>query len=174
MASSFPVGQGYTAAQWESYFQAFTQANPKMATYTGTNAAAKGKNWEQVYAVLYAQGQAQNPKATPDQVAEATLELAQIQGIASGVGSVVTTVGNLPQTAVNSVTQGAAQAASSIPGVSETEAIENFLALLSAKNTWIRVAKIVIGGAMILIGLSHITGADNAIASAARKVPVIV
>lgn len=43
---------------------------------------------------------------------------------------------------------------------------------LGNPNTWVRVAKVIVGGALLLIGLAHMTGADNAVASAARKVPV--
>jgi hypothetical protein len=53
-----------------------------------------------------------------------------------------------------------------IPGVSA------FFTALGDSNTWIRVAKVVVGGLLLVIGLVHITGADNAVATAARKVPL--
>ena len=52
------------------------------------------------------------------------------------------------------------------------QALQNFLSALTSMNTWIRVIKIVVGGTMIIVGLSHMTGADNAIAAAARRVPL--
>lgn len=68
--------------------------------------------------------------------------------------------------------QGAAGAVgSTIPGVQQ---IGDFFSALSSKNLWIRAAKIAIGGALVIIGLAHITGAGNAVAAAARKVPVPV
>jgi hypothetical protein len=45
---------------------------------------------------------------------------------------------------------------------------------LTEANTWIRIAKVVAGGLLLLIGLAHITGAENKVASIARKIPVIV
>lgn len=51
-------------------------------------------------------------------------------------------------------------------------AIGAFFTSLGEANTWIRVAKVVIGGALVLIGLAHLTGADNAVASFARKAPL--
>jgi len=38
----------------------------------------------------------------------------------------------------------------------------------------IRAAKVIIGGVLLIIGLAHITGAGNAVASAARRIPVPV
>jgi len=43
---------------------------------------------------------------------------------------------------------------------------------ISGTNLVIRAVKIIIGGVLLIIGLVHITGADNAVASIARKVPV--
>lgn len=58
-----------------------------------------------------------------------------------------------------------------IPGLSQ---IGGFFGALTSANTWIRVAKVVIGGALLIIGIAHITGASNAVADAARKVPLPV
>jgi hypothetical protein len=45
---------------------------------------------------------------------------------------------------------------------------------ISGTNLVIRAAKVIIGGLLLIIGLVHITGADNAVASLARKVPLPV
>lgn len=58
-----------------------------------------------------------------------------------------------------------------IPGLAQ---IGDFFAALTQANTWIRVAKVAVGGALLIIGLAHMTGASNAVASAARKVPLPV
>jgi hypothetical protein len=57
----------------------------------------------------------------------------------------------------------------SVPGLSQ---VGSFFGALGDANTWIRVAKVVVGGLLLIVGLVHITGADNAVASIARKVPV--
>jgi hypothetical protein len=44
----------------------------------------------------------------------------------------------------------------------------------SGTNFVLRAVKVIIGGVLLLIGLAHITGADNQIMNAARKVPVVV
>jgi YHS domain-containing protein len=56
-----------------------------------------------------------------------------------------------------------------IPGLTQ---IGDFFGALGQANTWIRVAKVVAGGALLIIGIAHITGAANAAASVARKVPL--
>lgn len=50
--------------------------------------------------------------------------------------------------------------------------VGSFFGALGQSNTWVRVAKVLIGGAMVIIGLAHITGAQNALSDAARKVPL--
>jgi len=42
------------------------------------------------------------------------------------------------------------------------------------QNFVIRAVKIIVGATILIIGLSHLTGAENAVATAARKVPVIL
>jgi hypothetical protein len=67
--------------------------------------------------------------------------------------------------------QANANAENVIPGLAE---VGSFFSALTEKNTWIRVAKVVVGGLLLIVGLVHITGADNAVATAARKVPLPV
>jgi len=67
---------------------------------------------------------------------------------------------------------GAADAVgNTIPGLTQ---IGSFFTSLGSRNLWIRAAKIVIGGALVVIGLAHITGASNTVAAAARKAPLPV
>lgn len=51
--------------------------------------------------------------------------------------------------------------------------IANFFGDFTQANTWIRVAKVVIGGVLLIVGASHITNAPAAIKKVASKVPVI-
>jgi hypothetical protein len=52
------------------------------------------------------------------------------------------------------------------------EAIGKFFASLGKANTWIRISKVLIGGVLLIVGISHMTGTQNAVAAAARKVPL--
>ena len=81
------------------------------------------------------------------------------------------TAQNPQQQSVNPVNDAvnAAQNSNAIPGLSQ---IGSFFGALTSANTWIRVAKVIVGGVLLIVGLVHITGADNAVASIARKVPV--
>jgi len=76
----------------------------------------------------------------------------------------VNPVNNAVNAAENSSTVGNAL---SIPA-----SIGNFFAALGEANTWIRVAKVIIGGTLVIVGLVHISGVDNAVANAARKIPL--
>jgi hypothetical protein len=55
----------------------------------------------------------------------------------------------------------------SIPGLAQ---IGQFFSVLESKNLWIRAAKVIVGGGLVLIGIAHMTGADNAVAQTARRV----
>lgn len=68
---------------------------------------------------------------------------------------------------------GGAKAASSAAG-SVLGGFTGGLTGFHGSNFVIRAAKIIIGGMLLLIGLAHITGADNSAANIARKVPIIV
>jgi hypothetical protein len=83
----------------------------------------------------------------------------------------------LAQSAANAATSTATSTEfnPSLPNpLSGVDAIGAFFNKLGEANTWIRVGKVIIGGLLLVVGLVHITGADNAIASAARKVPLPV
>jgi hypothetical protein len=81
------------------------------------------------------------------------------------------TAQNPQQQSVNPVSDAtnAAENSNAIPGLSQ---IGDFFGALTDANTWIRVAKVIAGGTLLIIGIAHITGASNAVANAARKVPV--
>jgi hypothetical protein len=81
---------------------------------------------------------------------------------------------------------GAKDASTPIPGVSikpgggvtvhnpltGLDAIGAFFNTLTQSNTWVRVAKVIVGGALLIAGIAHITGASGQIMDVARKVPL--
>lgn len=167
--SSVPIGKGYTASQWQTWFQGFVKANPKMPTYTGNNTSAKGKTWDKVYPVLYAAGQKQTPQLTPDQVAEAEIVLIQTQAVADGIGATVQFTGTTVVDAGKAGAGTAAQLGKDIPGLNAITSVTGFLSALGDLNLWIRVAKVVAGGIILIVGLAKLTGADKAIGGVAAK-----
>ena len=56
-----------------------------------------------------------------------------------------------------------ARAAQKVPSIT------SFLSMLTDKNLWIRVIKIIAGGAMLIVGLAKLTGADKTAGSLAGK-----
>jgi hypothetical protein len=59
-----------------------------------------------------------------------------------------------------------------IKAVKGTASLTDFLGSLQNANTWIRVAKVVVGASLLIIGIAHMTGADNAVAQVARRAPL--
>ena len=47
--------------------------------------------------------------------------------------------------------------------------VTQFLQGLTSASLWIRVAKIVVGGALVIVGVAHLTGVDNKVISGATK-----
>lgn len=69
------------------------------------------------------------------------------------------------------------QAAANTAGSAASGLLGNITAGItgfSGTNFVLRAIKVIIGGVLLLIGLAHITGADNAISDAARKAPLPV
>lgn len=48
-------------------------------------------------------------------------------------------------------------------------ALTNFLADLTFAGTWVRVAKVVIGGVLVIVGLAKLTGTTEVVVGAAKK-----
>jgi hypothetical protein len=61
-----------------------------------------------------------------------------------------------------------------VPATSTLGEVKDIVTALGSANLWIRVAKVVIGGIVLVIGLAHITGASNTVAAVARKAPLPV
>ena len=68
---------------------------------------------------------------------------------------------------------GVVQSAANALGVggvlSWEQSIQNFIGDLTSQNLWIRVAKIVFGGGMLLLGIAKLTGADQKIGGVVHK-----
>lgn len=160
-----PTGQGLSAAQWEAWFS----ANASTTKYAGTARAGgtvplAGKTWAQVYASLYAVGQAQAPKQTPDQIATATLDLAVAQGVGNTFGAA----------------EGAAGAAVAVAGTGVANAsflpswaagLASILSDLGNAKLWLRIAEGLLGIVLIAVGTAHMTKVVPAATAIASKVP---
>ncbi len=108
-----------------------------------------------------------DPAITPDQAVGAWLTGTLI---GNGTAAAASTLGQVPAAAAT----GAENATNTLTTgpLSGLDAIGAFFNNLTNPNTWIRVAKVVVGGVLLIVGLVHITGAGGAVANVARKVPV--
>jgi hypothetical protein len=156
MAAPTSLAANATKAQALAYLS----ANFKNTYHNAAKTPYEGKNASQ----LYAQIEAQNPKAPPHDIAVAVADLL----LSSGIGSAVGTGTNEGFGAISDFAQAAGNSANYLPSLT------SLLSALTSANTWIRVAKVVVGGALVLIGVAHMTGASGAVSTVARKVPLPV
>lgn len=73
----------------------------------------------------------------------------------------------------NSSTTGDATAEQDIPGASDVVAVTSFLGDLTSANLWVRVAKVIIGGVLIIVGAANLVGADKVVHKAAKAAPLL-
>jgi hypothetical protein len=99
---------------------------------------------------------ASEPSETPEQIAQGVSQQYLFDEAANALGTTVTAQAS----SIGSVATGI-QTASILP--SWTDGLTGFLADLTSANLWIRVAKITIGGTILIVGLAKLTGADQKI-----------
>lgn len=142
----------YLSSQWAGY----TYHNNASTPYEGMDAS-------QLYAYLAGK----DPTASPYTVAVGVSDLLLSSGIAAGVQQGT-------NTGLAAIGASANPANYSGLAPSWSTGLLSFLGDLTSSATWIRVAKVVVGGALLIVGLAHITGADNTVAVVARKAPLPV
>jgi hypothetical protein len=141
----------YLSKQWGTY----TYSNTTKTPYQGMNASE-----------LYAYLAKQNPTASPYTLAVDTSDLLLSSDLAYGIGGSVTAAGDATGDIATGTVKGLDQFLSN--------PLFGFLTIFTNGELWIRVAKVVIGGIVLIVGLAHMSGASNAIASTARKAPLPV
>jgi hypothetical protein len=158
--AALPVGKGYTPAQWQAWFTANTKAHP---VFTGTYALGgtqlKGKTWAQVYAIAYTDRISST--TTPDETAEFVIELDALDAVGGATSAAIGALGTDTAASETGI-----DTASILP--SWASGLTGLLSDLTSENIWLRVAKIAVGSVMIIVGLLGITGADKAVATAAK------
>ena len=143
-------------------------------TYQGDTASLKGLTWSAVYKKLAAA----NPTADPHTLAQAVLGASVAQGLGqdaalvggtlnqyvAAAGKASAGIGNTP---VGHAVQAAGSAVAT--AVSPITSVVGLVNALGDKNLWIRVAKVSIGGTILIVGLVKLTGADKKIGGMAAK-----
>ena len=104
------------------------------------------------------------PSASPQQRGSTVYQVWLGAGTAQAVGDIIGATG----ASVGAVATGVATGIPSWEG-----AIGTFLGDLSSASTWIRVAKVLVGGAMLLVGIAKLTGAPGIAAKAVKIAPLL-
>jgi hypothetical protein len=99
------------------------------------------------------------PNDSPEQVAQGVSQQYLDDEIANSLGTSVGAAAG----ALGDVTTGI-ETASILP--SWADGLAAFLADLSSANLWIRIAKVTIGGTLLIVGLAKLTGTDQKLGSA--------
>lgn len=163
MASTPTLSQGATQAQAIAYLNAFWgSAKYQNSTSTPYN----GKTAAQIYSQL----QKEHPTGyTPYQYAQAASDLMLSSGIGSGI-SQGTSEG---LTTINDSAVAASNEANYPSLPSWTQGLASLLGDLTDKNLWTRVAKLLIGATLVIVGVAKMSGASNVITKTVDKVPVL-
>jgi hypothetical protein len=130
------------------------------------------KQWGSAAGSAYATYNKNHPQNSAYVNAENFLQIIVAEGLANGIKTAISTSGTALGQIPGAAAQGATNAYNSLNPLTGINAIGNFFNNLGNSNTWIRVAKVAVGGALLIIGLAHMTGATNSIATAARKAPL--
>jgi hypothetical protein len=132
---------------------AWVKSNADLKPYAGMTAV-------QMYQALASK----YPKATPQQRGSTVYQVWLGAGLAQAVGGVVTATG----AATGAVATGVATGIPSWEG-----AIGSFLGDLTSASLWIRAAKIIGGGAILLIGVAKLSGAGGIAAKVVKAAPLL-
>lgn len=116
-----------------------------------------GKKWEAVFGPFATEAEAK--AASPES------SLGVLGGIIGGSAVGLGNPGNTQAIGGGAATGSAAGQAVN----SEFGALETFFGYLSDANLWIRIAKVAIGGAILIVGLAKMTNLDNKVVNAAVK-----
>jgi hypothetical protein len=151
-----------TTAQQNSFWVAALKSFPGTVTAAWVKSNADLKPYQGNTAdVMYAKLATAYPTATPQQRGSTVYQVWLGAGLAQAVGEAAIAGG----TATGAVATGVATGLPSWEGQ-----IGAFLAALSSANTWIRVAKVIAGSAILIVGLAKLTGADQRAAPLAKAV----
>jgi hypothetical protein len=157
--ASAPVAPAYTgtrAAQIVQYAAWLDSVFPGKIS-GASDKSLDGQTWGQYYTAI-----ADNPKAagySPRTLAEAVQGEAALGKAPAAIAKVI----GAEAAAVGATEKGVASA-SILPGWADP--LAGLLGDLTSKDTWLRVAKVVVGSVMIIVGLARITGAGQAAATA--------
>jgi hypothetical protein len=156
-----------TTAQQNAFWISTFQAYPGTVTAAWVASNSSLKPYQGLTAVgLYEKLGTQFPTASPQQKGSTVYQVWLGAGTAGAIGDIIGATG----TAVGAVATGVSTA-SILP--SWTNGLTSLLGDLTSASLWIRIAKVIIGGAMLLVGIAKLTGASGVAAKAVKVAPLL-
>lgn len=108
-----------------------------------------------------------HPNLTPQQTGSAFALEIGLKGLTAAIGDAVSGTG----TALGQITTGSEQGAQQVSKqLSWTNGLGNFLNFITGRTGWVRVAETLIGVALIIVGVDHLTSTTSAVGKAAHTV----
>jgi hypothetical protein len=154
-----------TTAQQNAFWISAFQSYPGTVTAAWVKSNASLKPYQGETAVgMYNALAKQFPTASPQQRGSTVYQVWLGAGTAQAVGDIIGATG----TSVGAVATGVATGIPSWEG-----AIGTFLGDLTSASLWVRIAKVLIGGAMLLVGIAKLTGAGGIAAKAVKVAPLL-
>ncbi len=114
------------------------------------------KQWGSAAGAAYAAYNKANPQNTPYVNAQYFLDLVVAQGLDNAIQTAISTSGTALGAIPGAAAQGARNAARDLNPLTGINAIGDFFNRLTKSNTWIRVAEVLLGLGLIVVGLAKI------------------
>jgi hypothetical protein len=110
---------------------------------------------------------AKHPNLSPQQDGSAFALEIGLKGLTAAIGDAVSGTG----TALGQIATGSEKGAEQVSKqLSWTDALGNFLNFITGRTGWIRIGETLIGVALIIVGVDHLTSSTSAVGKAAHTV----
>lgn len=166
-APSFSQLEKETPSQQDAFFLKYfaTFKGTVTAAWVRNDAALKPYQGDTALKMYKALAKAY-PKATPLERGASVYQTWLVDGVGQTIQSVVNAEGNAAGDTAKGI-----ETASILPGWADP--LASFLGALDSANTWIRVAKVIVGGALVIVGLAKLTGVGGIAAKAVKAAPLL-
>src|ERR1700685_1400803 len=108
-----------------------------------------------------------HPGLTPSQDGQAFALEIGLKGLSVAISDAVASTGQ----ALGDVTTGSEKGAENVSkSLSWTDALGNFLNFITGRTGWVRIGEAIVGLALIIVGVDHLTSSTSAVGKAAHTV----
>ena len=109
----------------------------------------------------------EHPGLSPQQAGSAFALEIGVKGLATAISDAVAGTG----TALGQITSGSEKGAENVSkSLSWTDALGNFLNFITGRTGWVRIGEVLVGVALIIVGVDHLTSSTSAVGKAAHTV----